>query len=146
MSPGAYDEPLKQVEIATKLETTRQAIMTMEAEYAAHLAILSALKRNFPSQQWLWMGGAELGAFDQHFELILSGYSELKTAYATQAVLLEQYNNIRKAVLHPEFKFNLQRLGKLESKDIERLETQYPQAVAYHQGTSGRTKNAGLGS
>ena len=133
LESGAYDEPLKQVEIATKLEAICQEISEIEAEYTAHRVVLSALEKEFPLAAMALDGKTELSAFDQHFDLILSGYSELKTAYATQVVLLEQYNDARKAVInHPEFKFNLHRLGELD-QDIERLETQYPQAVEYHQ-------------
>ena len=114
-------------------KTLNESIDQAEAECALLNASLSELKKAFPLTAMAFDGKTELGAFDQHFDLILSGYSELKAAYATQVVLLEQYNDARKAVItHPEFNFNLHRLGELD-QEIEKLETRYPKALAYHQ-------------
>ena len=133
LESGVYYESLTQAEIAAKLEAVRQTIVVMEAEHTRVSTTLSELEKQYPLAAMAFDGKTELGAFDQHFELILSGYSELKAAYATQVILLEQYNDARKVVItHPAFNFSLQRLRVLD-QDIERLEIQYSQAVAYHQ-------------
>ena len=132
LESGAYHESLTQADLAAKLETLRHTIMAKEAEHTQLITTLSELENAYPLAAMALSGERELATFDQHFDLILSGYSELKTAYATQVVLLHQYNDARKAVVnHRAFNFNLHRLGELD-QEIERLETQYPQAVAYH--------------
>lgn len=131
LEAGRHPDALTDEERTFMLKTLVERVADADIEYAALEAALHALKEKYPITALSFLETTELTVFDQYFDLIFSGYSELKNAYNTQRQLLDQYNQARKAVTaHPQFTFNMKRLIELDQK-IEVLVKCYPIAAIF---------------